>query len=360
MILSDQHLSYVIEDEPRISIVVPAHNEDGNLHQLHTELMRVLPSLNMTWEIIFVDDGSADKTWEEIESLHQKDGSVKGVRFSRNFGHQYALFAGLSQAVGEVVITMDADLQHPPDVIPRLVDEWREGKKIVHTVRLNPDDFSLLKKATSKLFYQVFSFLSGVKIESGMADFRLLDRQVVETILHLKEGGLFLRGLVQWVGYPSSQVKFQCRNRFSGQSKYRPGKMLRFAWSGITSFSVIPLRLGVIIGFLTSLLAFYQLGEALWTKLFTDRAIPGWASVIGIQSLLFGILFILLGIVGEYLARVLEEVRQRPQFIISGAVGFPIESVQRSSAVVASDTMSFAPESTIDGLPGVTFDRERV
>jgi dolichol-phosphate mannosyltransferase len=242
---------------------------------------------------------------------------------------------------------MDADLQHPPDVIPDLIQEWRRGNKIVHTVRSDPEDFGFLKRTTSKLYYRIFSYLSGVKIESGMADFRLLDRQVVDTILQMKEGGLFLRGLVQWVGYPSAKVEFQSRNRFAGQSKYNWGRMTIFAWSGITSFSLIPLRLGVTIGLLTSLLAFYQLAEALWAKLFTDEVVPGWTSIIGLQSLLFGILFIFLGILGEYLARILEEVRQRPRFIVSDttedttlaptALSVPKEVFEKRGSVNSSD-----------------------
>lgn len=321
MILKNQNSQIVDEGNPKISVVIPAYNEPGNLHRLYTELTEVLSSLNMSWEIVFVDDGSEDKTWEEIVSIHTADTRVKGIRLSRNFGHQYALLAGLSQATGEAVISMDADLQHPPQVIPTLVDEWHKGRKIVHTVRLDPKDLPFLKKLTSKLFYKIFTLLSGVKMDQGMADFRLLDRQVVNEILRLREGGLFLRGLVEWVGYPSSKIKFQGRSRFSGESKYKFRKMLRFAWMGITSFSIIPLRLGIILGLLTSMGAFYQLIDALYTKFFTDKAVPGWASLIGMVSLLFGILFVLLGIIGEYIARILEEVRGRPRFIISEQVG---------------------------------------
>ena len=151
------------------------------------------------------------------------------------------------------------------------------------------------------MFYTLVTRFSGVEISEGMSDFRLLDRQVVEQLLQMKEMGLFLRGLVQWVGYPSSKIEFKCASRFRGTSKYTFRRMLKFAWTGITSFSIIPLRMGILIGLITSLVAFYQLAEALWTKLFTDRAVPGWASIIGIQSLLFGVLFIVLGILGEYL-----------------------------------------------------------
>ncbi len=306
-----------------LSIVVPAFYESGNVQRLHQELTQVLKGMTITYEIVFVDDGSMDDTWSEIVALHGKDSRTKGVRLSKNFGHQYALFAGIVAAQGKAVITMDADLQHPPGVIPYLVKEWREGMKIVHTVRNDHQEITWLKKKTSEWFYRIFSFLSGVSLDKGMSDFRLLDRQVVDELKRLKEGGLFLRGLTQWVGYPSTMVPFQCRDRFAGTSKYSLARMLNFAWSGLTSFSVTPLRVSILIGCFTSLLAFYQLGVTLWAKLVTQTAVPGWASIIGFQSLLFGVLFILLGIIGEYIARILDEVRQRPRYIVHEVIGFP-------------------------------------
>jgi len=318
---------------PLLSIVIPAYYEEGNLFKLHDELVEALSAIEGGWEIIFVDDGSTDGTWKEISSLNEKDGRVRGVRLSRNFGHQYALFAGLTCARGRAVVTMDADLQHPPAVIPQLLDEWRKGNKIVHTIRIDQESITWHKKLTSKIFYRVFSFLSGVDLSSGMADFRLLDRQVVEQLLQLKEGGLFLRGLVQWVGYQNTKVHFQCRDRFAGQSKYNFRKMLKFAWTGITSFSIIPLRLGILLGLITSLFAFYQLLEALYVKFFTNEALPGWTSVFGVMTLLFGVMFILMGVLGEYIGRILIEVRGRPKFIISEKVGADAEVAQDARGV---------------------------
>ena len=175
---------------PSLSVVIPAYCEAGNLLKLYQELIAVLSVEEITWELIIVDDGSTDGTWGEVFALHQRDPRVKGLRLSRNFGHQYALFAGLSNAVGQVVITMDADLQHPPAVIPQLLAHWHEGSKIVHTVRIDHQNTSWRKRITSRLFYRIFSYLSGVNLSAGMADFRLLDRQVVDEILQLGEGGL--------------------------------------------------------------------------------------------------------------------------------------------------------------------------
>jgi polyisoprenyl-phosphate glycosyltransferase len=226
-------------------------------------------------------------------------------------------------------------LQHPPSVIPQLVAEWQRGSKIVHTVRRDSPGVSWSKRVTSKMFYRVFSFLSGVPLTPGMADFRLLDRQVVTEILNLKESGLFLRGLVQWVGYPSSKVEYDCGERFAGDTTYNFRRMLRFAWTGITSFSIIPLRLATMLGLLTSFFAFYELLDAVYIKLFTNRAVPGWASLYVLVSLLFGILFILLGITGEYIARILEEVRGRPRFVISDQT-----VLHQSSPLVMQDEVS--------------------
>ena len=304
-----------------LSIVVPVFNEAGNIEKLCSELIPVLEGLAMEWEVIFCDDGSDDTTWKIIDDLHRNDARIKGIRFSRNFGHQYALFAGMQHAAGKAVITMDGDLQHPPALLPELLERWQAGDKIVHTVRIYSSKHGLLKRISSNLFYRLFSFLSGVNLESGMADFRLLDRQVLDELLNFKEEGLFLRGIVQWVGYQSSKVDFECGQRFSGKGKYRFRKMLKLAWTGITSFSLVPLRVSIIIGVLTSLLAFAEMLYAIYAKLFTDTVVPGWASGIAVVSFLFGILFILLGVLGEYLGRVLIESRNRPRFLISERLG---------------------------------------
>jgi dolichol-phosphate mannosyltransferase len=307
--------------EPSLSIVVPVFNEEGNIRPLFDALLPVLTATGMTWEIIFSDDGSTDGTWPALTVLNQCDGRVRALRLSRNFGHQYALFAGLSKARGDAVISMDGDLQHPPQVIPELLKRWRAGDQIVHTIRKDAQSGHWLKKVSSRLFYRFFSYLSGVQMEAGMADFRLLDRLVLDELMGFQEQGLFLRGIVSWVGYQTSKVEFVCGDRHSGTGKYTLRRMLKLAWAGITSFSVVPLRISIVIGVLTSGLAFAEVLYAIYAKLFTDTAVPGWASAVAVVSFLFGILFILLGVLGEYIGRILLEVRGRPRYLVREEVG---------------------------------------
>ncbi len=331
------------DEHPTLSIVVPAFNEQGNLSKLYTELDGALSTLYMSWEIVFVDDGSTDDTWNDIKSLHNEDPRVRGIRLSRNFGHQHALIAGLSNAVGDAVISMDADLQHPPEVVPLLVDEWCKGNKIVKTVRVDGENISVFKKLTSKLYYRLFSYLSGVEIQGGMADFRLLDRQALDDILQFKEEGLFLRGIVQWVGYPSSIVKFNCRSRFSGQTKYTFRKMLKFAWHGISSFSLVPLRIGILIGLLSSGIAFVSVFYAILSKWVVGSAVPGWASSVAIISFLFGVLFAFLAVLAEYVGRIVEEVRGRPRFLVSEREGVGQSAREADNAMSSAENTNFRP-----------------
>lgn len=322
---------------PTISLVIPAYNEQGNLDKLYSELVGVFSQLDLSWEVIFVDDGSKDGTWSDIARLHQQDHRVLGIRLSRNFGHQHALVAGLTYARGHAVISMDADLQHPPEVLPSLIHEWRKGSKIVKTVRRDPDNVPVFKRLTSRYYYRLFSYLSGIEMQGGMADFRLLDRQVLDQMLQFKEAGLFLRGIVEWVGYPSAVVTFDCGPRFSGVTKYTLKRMIRFAWYGVSSFSLVPLRIGIVMGLTSSMIAFMGVVYAILGKLMDGDAVPGWASSLAIISFQFGVLFLFLAILAEYVGRILDEVRERPRFIVSERLT-PDGSIEERPALTVPET----------------------
>jgi dolichol-phosphate mannosyltransferase len=300
-----------------VSIVVPVFNEEGNVRPLADAVAEAMGQAG--YELIFVDDGSTDGTLGQIEAAVSADGRVAGVSFSRNFGHQAALAAGLRHAAGQVVVTMDGDLQHPPALIPQLVRKWRQGWNVVQTRRRDEAAAPWLKRATSRAFYRVFSRLCGVHIDPGMSDYRLLDRSIVDELNRMNEGQLFLRGLVAWMGYRQAVVPFQAGGRLSGRPKYTLARMLRFAKAGVFSFSAVPLRLGVLLGALAAILAFGELVYVL-IAYFTTNTVPGWASSTALISLLFGILFLLIGVQGEYVLRIYERVQSRPPFLVERVI----------------------------------------
>jgi dolichol-phosphate mannosyltransferase len=300
-----------------ISIVIPAYNEERNLEVLYASIREVLDSGgDSDWELVVVDDGSTDGSWDVIGALSAADVRVRGVRLSRNFGHQSALMAGLAAARGHAVIMMDSDLQHPPPLLPQLIREWRDGFEIVHAVRRDPPNLSWFKRTTSRLYYRLFTFMSGVAIEPGSADFCLLDRKVVDEVLKFEEEGLFLRGLVHWVGYATTTVPFECGQRHAGVSKYNLSKMLTLGWHGMSSFSLVPLRVGIAIGLLSSMIAFLGTVYAIVGWWVDDAIVPGWASSVAISSFLFGVLFMFLAVLAEYVGRIAVEVRRRPRFLV--------------------------------------------
>ena len=300
-----------------VSVVVPLYNEAPNVRPLAQAVDQAL--VGHRYELVIVDDGSTDGTDGEIDALAAADPRICGVSLSRNFGHQYALAAGLLVARGDVVVTMDGDLQHPPGLIPTLIERWQGGANIVHTRRADTDDLPLFKRVTSRIFYRLFSTLTGVPIEPGMADFRLLDRQVVDELNRMREGQLLLRAIFRWMGYRSDVVPFVVDRRHAGASKYTFRKMWRLAWNGMLSFSTIPLRIGLALGAVTALLSFVELAFVV-VSWFRGQTVPGWASLLGVNAFLFGVLFILLGIQGQYILRLYEQARARPTFIIERIV----------------------------------------
>ena len=305
---------------PEVSVVVPLFNEAGNVEPLARALESELDRLETSWEVILVDDGSRDGTWQAIETAAARRAEFHGVSFSRNFGHQPALLAGLQFARGRAVITMDGDLQHPPALIGRLVAAWRQGHRIVFTRREDTPRTGLFKRLTSRAFYRVFSALSGIPMSPGSSDFRLVDRSVLSSLEQVRDAGSFLRGLTQWTGFSSTTVGFTVQERHAERSKYSLGRMFRFAGSATLSFSRIPLNIGIWIGLFTSVLAFAEIVYVV-VCYFAGRTVPGWASLAGIVSLGFGVLFILIGILGAYLGRIFEILQNRPPYLIERTVG---------------------------------------
>lgn len=315
-----------IGKQPVLSIVAPLFNEFGNVQPFVRSVEAVISHVEPSYEIILVDDGSSDGTWERIVSLSERDNHLFGLSLSRNFGHQGALFAGLQHARGACVVSLDGDLQHPPEVIAELLQKWKEGYQVVNTRRLDSADTSIFKRISSRFFYWLFSKLSGVGMEAGSSDFRLLDRRAVDALCRMSDADLFIRGLVNWLGFRSTTVTYQAADRHSGSTKFTMRRMLRFSVGALLSFSVLPLRLGIWIGFLTSLLAGAEICYIV-VQYFRGITVAGWASVMTVLSFMFGVLFILIGIIGTYLGKIYEVLKSRPRYVVGDTTGAEIKAV---------------------------------
>ncbi len=313
--------SLAVAEAPTLSVVAPLYNEETNVVPFASAVRTALSDLGVSYELILVNDGSSDGTWRAIQAEAAAHPGTRGLCLSRNFGHQGALFAGLNHARGQAVVSMDGDLQHPPSALGELLAKWREGYQVVNTRRADSSDTSGFKRATSRYFYRVFSKLSGVNMEAGSSDFRLLDRKALDALTAMDDTDLFIRGLVNWLGFRTITVPYQAAPRFSGTPKINLKRMLKFAAGALLSFSALPLRLGIWIGFLTSLLAFAEICYIV-VQYLLGHTVPGWASVMTIMSFMFGILFVLIGIVGTYLGKIYEILKGRPRFVVGDTVGF--------------------------------------
>lgn len=305
----------VSNKDPFISVVVPCFNEAGNIEALYAQLWPVLSAF-LKYELLFVDDGSSDGTVQSINGLGVNNANIRLIQLSRNFGHQAALKAGLDHALGNCVISLDADLQHPPALIPEMVKKWQEGFEVVFTQREEDPNLSWMKRTTSRLFYRIAQKLSSVKIHPGSADFRLLDREVVNVLKDLDESYLFLRGLVSWVGFKQTAVTYKANDRFAGTSNYSYRKMFSLALSGITSFSIRPLQLSIFLGlFIATLAGIYGI-YVVYIFAFTDQAVTGWASTTASVLFIGGVQLVMLGILGEYVGKGFMEGKRRPTYIV--------------------------------------------
>ena len=302
----------------KISIIIPAHNEEENIFLIHQRIKNVFSELeNYRFEIIFVNDGSRDNTQQKIEELSRSFEEIKYIEFSRNFGHQPAVKAGMDYSNAHAIISMDADLQHPPELIPQLIEKWEKGFDIVYTIRTYPKQISFFKRKTSDFYYQFLSKISDIDLrKGGGSDFRLMDASVVDVVRNMSESDIFLRGLSNWMGFKQTGIEFTANERIHGESSYSINKMMKFAFTGITAFSVKPLYLAAYLGFLFSAFAIVGYGIYVLHSFWAKTEISGWASLIMTVVFFGGIQLIIFGIFGIYLGKIFKQVKERPNYII--------------------------------------------
>ena len=306
-----------------LSVIVPCYNEEAVLAETHRRLTTVLDELDdLDYEIVYVDDGSRDRTPGILAALQAGDDRVRVIRFSRNFGHQTAVTAGLEHATGDAVVLIDADLQDPPEVIPEFVARWREGYHVAYGVRTDRPGETRFKLATARAFYRVLGRLSETEIPLDAGDFRLMDRRVVTALQSMPERDRFVRGMVAWVGFRQVAVPYRRAPRLAGESKYPLFRMLRFALDGVTSFSVAPLHAATWIGFASSALALIGVVYALILRLFTNNWVTGWTALFIAVLFVGGTQLLALGVIGEYIGRIYAESKRRPLYLVEERLGF--------------------------------------
>jgi len=306
----------------KYSIVVPVFNEEQVLEEFHRRIDSVMRSTHEEYELIFINDGSQDKTSAIIESLHEKDHSVKLLSFSRNFGHQVAITAGMDSASGQAVIVIDSDLQDPPEVILEMIKKWKEGYDVVYGKRIRRKEKSLFKKATAAIFYRALRSMTDSDIPVDVGDFRLIDRRVCDVMKGFTEKNRYVRGLVSWVGFRQAAVEYERDERFAGKTKYSLGKMIKFAIDAATSFSHKPLKIASYLGVFFSGVSFVYLLVVLYERVFTEKTVVGWTSIVAVNLFFNGIVLVILGAIGEYIGRIYDESKNRPLYIVSSRIGF--------------------------------------
>ncbi|MDR1559901.1 MAG: glycosyltransferase family 2 protein [Clostridiales bacterium] len=302
--------------KPEFSVIVPAYNEQEVIEESYKRLSAVMKELNEPYELIFIDDGSRDNTARILAGICEEDKNVKLLRFSRNFGHMPAITAGMDYARGSAVLVIDADLQDPPELFPKMIEKWREGYDVVYGKRSERKGETAFKKLTAGMYYRFLRRMTDVDLPVDTGEFRLIDRKVCDVIKHIKEKNRYIRGLVSWVGFKQTAVEYVREKRFAGETKYPLGKMIKLAMNGITAFSYKPLKLATHLGLGISALSFLYLLIVLYQRLFTNSTAEGWASMVAIVLFSQGIVLIVLGLMGEYIGRIFEEIKDRPIYII--------------------------------------------
>lgn len=302
----------------KISIILPVYDEEEGILYFHEQLLLVLNTIEgYDFEILYVDDGSNDRSNYILNDLAKEDDRIVVVRLSKNFGHQRALTCGLDHSTGNAAITMDSDLQHPPKLIPELIKKWAEGNEIVYTIRNNNKSLGIFKRLSSKLFYKIINILSKTEINENAADFRLISRKIIDLLKNdIKERDRFLRGLINWVGFRSVSVEFEVEKRLYGKSKYTFSKMLRLGLTGIVSFSNFPLKLGIIIGFVLLLASLTYGTYSIIIGVVTGKSVPGWTTLMIFMMFFSSLQFLLIGLLGYYIGYIFDEIKQRPIYIV--------------------------------------------
>jgi len=309
-------------DRSILSVVAPCFNEEGVLHELYRRISQVLDGAGESWELVLVNDGSRDRTPQIMRELHAQDPRVKIVDFARNFGHGIAVTAGMDYATGDAVVLIDSDLQDPPELILEMLAKWREGYEVVYAVRSKRQGETWFKEFTAKAFYRLIYQITDIKIPMDTGDFRLMDRKVVDALKQMREHHRFMRGMSVWVGFRQTGVTYVRAERYAGETKYPLKKMVKFAFDGITSFSFLPLQLAMYVGFVAAGLAILGILAAVILRLSGSQAFYGQATTLVSVLFLGGVQLICLGIIGEYLGRIYDEVKGRPLYIVREAVGF--------------------------------------
>jgi glycosyltransferase involved in cell wall biosynthesis len=310
------------------SIVIPVYNEEKVLEHTYRRLKKVMERTGESYELIFVNDGSADRTPLLLKSLRSGDDTVKFLSFSRNFGHQVAITAGMDYAAGKAVIVIDADLQDPPELIPKMIEKWKDGYDVVYAQRLKRKGETFFKRETAHLFYRLLRASTDIEIPVDAGDFRLLDRRVCDVLKTLPEKNRYVRGLVSWTGFKQVAVEYERDERLAGVTKYSLKKMLKLCWDGLTSFSMKPMELANYLGITLVLAGCIYLLFLLWQKFVTVSSPSGWQLVLDVQFLLTGVVLTMLGIIGQYIGRIYDETRERPLYVVSECFGLGKE--QRS------------------------------
>lgn len=306
----------------RFSIIVPIYNEESVVKECYRRLKEVMDTAGESYELIFINDGSSDASAEIIKELHHSDSRVKLISFSRNFGHQVAISAGMDFASGNAVVVIDADLQDPPSVILQMIEKWKQGYEVVYGKRVERKGETFFKKSTAFLFYRFLQSMTSVSVPADVGDFRLIDRKVCDVMArNIHERNRFIRGIISWVGFKQTSVEYIRENRFAGTTKYPFLKMMRFATDAIISFSYKPLKIATYVGLFASLSGFLYLFYALSMKFFTDKTIQGWTSLVVLTLIFNGIILFILGIIGEYIGRIYDESKNRPLYIVHELLG---------------------------------------